>query len=232
MWFQSNDGEFKARFDLDRGAVDASAGITNRIGDRHAVALRAQAQHEAQLAEIRTRDARERELRAAREQAARDKAAAELKASQEQAAAAAARDAAFLARPDLQLARLGTKVRLEHFTTLEDVRTNPYHFQKLGFAVVRTKFARMLTDKVALFGSELQPLFVHIGDVDRFTRAGETVMLAMRVVERGEAERSYGSLPEIILSMMKAEPVWADYVGAYTCPGDDCGHLLDVPPPA
>ena len=232
VWFQSNDGQFKVLFDLDRGAVDASAGVTNRIGDHHAAELRAQAQHETQLAEIRTRDARERELRAAREQAARDKATADLKASQEQAAAAAARDAAFLARPDLQLARLGARVTEANFTDMEAVRANRYHFRKLGLAVVRIRFNRMLTDKVALFGNELQPLFVHLDDVDRFTRSGETVLLAMRVVERGEAERSYGSVPEIILSMMKAEPVWADYVGAYSCPGDDCGHLLDVPPPA
>ena len=232
VWFQSDDGQFKVLFDLDRSAVDASAGVVNQIGDRHAAQLRDEARHEAQLAEIRTRDARERELRAAREQATRDKAAADLKTAEVQAAAAAARDAAFLARPDLQLARLGTKVTEAHFTTMEAVRANPFHFRRLGLAVVRIRFNRMLTDSVALFGNELAPLFVHLDDVDRFTRSGETVLLAMRVVERGEAERSYGSVPEIILSMMKAEPVWVEYVGAYTCPGDDCGHVLDVPPPA
>ena len=118
-----------------------------------------------------------------------------------------------------------------NFTLVNDVRTNPYHFRKLGLAVMRTQFNRMVSDKVALFGNELAPVFVHMNDVDRFTRTGETVMLAVRVIERGEVERSYGSLPEIILSALKAEPIFGDYVGAYTCPADDCGRIFDAAPP-
>ena len=89
----------------------------------------------------------------------------------------------------------------------------------------------MVSEKLALFGNDLAPIFVHIEDVDRFTRTGETVMLAFRVIERGEVERSYGSLPELIVSALKSEPIFGDYVGAYTCPGDDCQHIFDPPPP-
>ena len=63
VWFQSNDGRFKILFDLDRGGVDVSAGVTNLIGDRYAVDQRAAAQHAAQLEEIATREARAREVK-------------------------------------------------------------------------------------------------------------------------------------------------------------------------
>ena len=114
---------------------------------------------------------------------------------------------------------------------MADVRTNPFHFKKLGLAVLPTTFNRMVTDQIALFGNELAPVFVHIGDVDRFTTAGEVVLLALKVVDRGEVEHSYGSLPEMIVSALKAEPIYGDYVGAYTCPNGDCGHVYDAPPP-
>ena len=231
IWFQSNDGQFKILFDVDRGAVDASAGVTNRIGDRYAARRQADARHEAQLEEIRTREARAQEVRAAEAKAAQDKAAAEAKAAQDKVAAENAREQLFFDRMDLQVSRLGTQVSPADFALVADVRTNPFHFRKLGLAVVRTQFSRMVTDKVALFGNEFAPVFVHIADVDRFTRSGETVMLALKVVERGEVERCYGSLPEIILSALKAEPIYGDYVGAYTCPGEDCNHVFDPPPP-
>ena len=89
----------------------------------------------------------------------------------------------------------------------------------------------MVSDKVALFGNELAPVVVHMEDVDRFTKAGEEVMLAFKVIERGEVERSYGSLPDIVLSALKEEPIFGDYVGAYTCPKGDCERLFDAPPP-
>ena len=231
IWFQSNDGQFKALFDIGTGSVDGSAGVINRIGDRWLADQQAAAQHEAQLEETRTRDARERELVAAREQAARDKTAADLKVAQDKADAENAREKLFFDRKDLQLSRLGAEVVPANFTLVQDVRTNPFHFRKLGMAVVRTQFNKMVTDKIALFGNELAPIFVHTEDVDRFTRSGETVMLALRVLERGDVERSYGSLPEIILSMLKAEPIFGDYVGAYSCPGNDCQHVFDAPPP-
>ncbi len=130
-----------------------------------------------------------------------------VKAAQDQAAAVAAREKLFFDRPDLQLARLGTAVTAANFTSVANVRTNPFHFQKLGLAVVWAQFNRMLTADTALFGNELAPLVLRIGDVDRFTRSGETVMLAFKVIKRGDAERSYGSLPEAVLSLMKAEPL-------------------------
>ena len=220
VWFQSNDGQFKALYDLDRGAVDLGAGVINQIGDRFAVRQKAAAEHAAQLEEVRTREARARELKAAEEKAAQDKVVAEN-----------AREQLFFGRRDLQVSRLGVEVAPTNFALVQDVRTNPFHFRKLGVAVVRTQFNRMVTAKVALFGNDLAPILVHIEDVDRFTRSGETVMLAMKVVERGEVERSYGSVPEIVLSALKAEPIYGDYVGAYTCPGDDCNHVFDAPPP-
>ena len=220
VWFQSNDGMFKALYDLDHLGLDASVAMVNTIGERHAAAVRTAAEHQAQLDEINSREARAREVKEAEEKAARDKQAAE-----------AARQAAFFGSRDLQVARLGAAVTAANFTTLDAVRTNPFHFRRLGLAIVRTQFNRMVTDKIAMFGNEMAPVFVHITDVDRFTRSGETVMLAMRVIERGEVERSYGSLPEILLSAMKSEPLFGDYVGAYTCLGDDCQRIFDTAPP-
>lgn len=221
IWFQSNDGTFKILFDLNRENIDLSVGILNRIGDKHAADQRAADQQTARLEEIRTREARAQQAKAA-----------EARAAQQKADAENAREAQFFERSDLQIARLGTKVTRDNFAFVPDVRTNPFHFRKLGLAVVRTQFNKMVSDKLALFGNELAPIFVHIEDVDRFTHTGETVMLALKVVERGDVERSYGSLPEIILSALKAEPIFGDYVGAYSCPADDCGRIFDVPPPS
>ena len=163
------------------------------------------------------------EVKAAEERAARDRTVSEAKAAQDKVAAEDAREQPFFDREDLQVSRLGTET---NFTFVDDVRTNPFHFRKLGLAIVRTQFDRMVS-----FGNDLAPVVVHIDDVDRFTRSGETVMLAFKVVERGEVERSYGSLPEIVVSAMKAAPIFGAYVGAYTCPGNDCMHVFDVPPP-
>lgn len=224
VWFQSNDGKFKALFDLDSDAIDFSAGVINRIADQFAADQRAATQkaaaeqrHEAQLEEVRTREARAREVKEAEEKVKRERSAAE-----------SARQKAFFDSRDLQVARLGTAVQMANFTFVTDVRTNPFHFKKLGFAVVRTQFNRMMSEKVAMFGNELAPIFVHLEDVDRFTKSGETVMLAFKVVERVDVERSYGSIPEIILSSLKSEPLFGEYVGAYSCPGDDCQHIFDA----
>lgn len=219
VWFQSNDDSVKILYSFDQNGVDASAGLVNRIGDKYAVDQRAAAQHEAQVEEIRTREARAQEVKAA-----------QLKAEQDRVAAEAAREQTFYAEADLQRLRLGTTVTPANFAFVQDVRTNPFHYRKLGVAVVRTQFNKMITDNVALFGNELAPILIHIEDVDRFTKNGETVMLAFKVTERGEVERSNGNLPEIIISAMKQEPLFGDYVGAYTCPGDDCNHIYDVPP--
>ena len=146
-------------------------------------------------------------------------------------AAQNAREKAFFDRKDFQVSRLGAEVSSANFAAVADVRTNPFHFRKLGVAVIRTRFNRMVSDKVALFGNELAPVVVHMEDVDRFTKAGEEVMLAFKVIERGEVERSYGSLPDIVLSALKEEPIFGDYVGAYTCPKGDCERLFDAPPP-
>lgn len=227
IWFQSNDGKFKVLYNLDDGSVDFSAGVTNQIGDRHAEELRAA----AQLEQIRTREARDREVRAAEQKAEEDRVADARKAEQDKAAAEDAHQKAFFDSRDLQVARLGAAVTKANFAAVQDVRTNQFHFRKLGVAVVRTEFNRMVSDSVALFGNEIAPVFVHIEDVDRFTRSGETVLLALKITERGEVERSYGSLPEVLLSALKAEPLFGEYVGAYTCPRDDCGHVFDVPPP-
>ena len=238
IWFQSNDGAFKILYDLDHDAVDASAGVVNTIGDRYAAGKRAEAQHQAELEAIRTRETRAEEVRLAeleatarREAQAREIKAAEAKAARDKVVAEVARESVFFGSRDLQLARLGAAATAANFATIDNVRTNPFHYKKLGVAVVRTQFNRMVTDKLALFGNELAPILVHIEDVDRFTRSGETVMLALKIIERGEVERSYGSLPEIIVSALKAEPIFGDYVGAYTCPGDDCQHIFDAPPP-
>lgn len=220
IWFQSNGGEFKILFDLDRTAVDMSVGIVNTIGDKFAADKQVAARQQAALEEIRTRDARASEVEAAKEKAAQDKRAAE-----------AARESAFFGSKGVQLSRLGTEVVPANFAFIADVRNNPFHFRKLGLAVVRTQFNKMVTDKLALFGNEFAPIFLHIDDVDRFTRSGETVMLAFKVIERGEVERSYGSLPELVMSALKSEPIFGDYVGAYTCPADDCGRIFDPPPP-
>ena len=219
IWFQSNDGMFKVLYDLDHLGIEASVAVVNTIGERHAAAVRTAAEHQAQLDEINSREARAREVKEAEEKAARDKLAAEN-----------AREAAFFGSRDLQATRLGAPVTAANITNLDAVRVNPFHFQKLGVTVVRTQFNRMVNEKVALFGNELAPVFVHITDVDRFTRSGETVLLAFRVIERGEVERSYGTLPEALMSLMKSEPIFGDYVGAYTCPGDDCTRVFDAPP--
>ena len=228
VWFQSNDGRFKALFDLDSGGLDRSAMVTNRIAEQYAADQRtaaqkagAERQHEAHLEEIRTREARAQEVKAAED-----------KAKQERIAAENARERVFFARKDLQVSRLGTEVAPPNFALVDDVRTNPFHFRKLGLAVVRSQFNRMISANVALFGNELAPILVHIDDVDRFTKSGETVMLALRVEERGNVERSYGSIPEIIISALKAEPLFGEYVGAYSCPGNDCAHVFDAPPPS
>ena len=249
IWFHSNDGQFKILYNLDDGSLDTSAGVTNRIGDQHAEELRAA----AQLEQIRTREARDREVRAAEQKAEQDRVAAintaeenrvvaakkaqedrvadARKAEQDKAAAEDAREKAFFDSRDLQVARLGAAVTKANFAAVQDVRTNPFHFRKLGVAVVRTEFNRMVSDSVALFGNEIAPVFVHIEDVDRFTRSGETVLLALKITERGEVERSYGSLPEVLLSALKADPLFGEYVGAYTCPRDDCNHVFDASPP-
>ena len=227
IWFQSNDGQFKVLYNLDDGSLDFSAGLTNQIGDRHAEELRAA----AQLEQIRTREARDREVRAAEQKAQEEKVADARKAEQDKAAAEDDRERAFFDSRELQVARLGAAVTKANFAAVQDVRTNPFHFRKLGVAVVRTEFNRMVSDSVALFGNEIAPVFVRIEDVDRFTRSGETVLLALKVTERGEVERSYGSLPEVLLSALKAEPLFGDYVGAFTCPGDDCNHVFDASPP-
>ena len=216
VWFQSNDGSFKVLYRLDTDVIDSSAGIVNRIGEQYAAAEH----HRMQLEEVRTRDARASELKAA-----------EAKAAQDRLETENARVRSFFNRKDLQLSRLGSEVTPANFTGVDAIRTNPYHFRKLGLAVVHVQFNRMLNEKLALFGNELKPLLVHIDDVDRFTKSGETVMLAVRVIERGEVERSYGSLPEIVLSAIKAEPIFGEYVGAYTCPAEDCQHVFDAAPP-
>ena len=174
---------------------------------------------QAELETTKLREIRVREAKAAEEKAAQDKIIAEN-----------TREALFLRRRDLQVSRLGAAVTNANFTNVDAIRTNPFHFRKLGLAIVRTQFTRMINDKVALFGGELAPLYVHIEDVDRFTSTGETVLLAFRVIERGEVERSYGSLPELIVSAIKSEPVFSDYVGAYTCPDNDCLRVFDPPP--
>ena len=254
IWFQSNDGRFKALFDLDGNGVDVSAGVVNRVADefaadqrstahkasaeqqqaaQQAAAERQQAaqkaaterQHQAQLDEVRTREARAREIKDAEDKIKRDRMAAEN-----------ARVMAFFEWRDLQVARIGTAVHQESFTNVDSVRTNPFHYRRLGMAVVRTTFNRMMSEKVAMFGSVLAPIFLHMEDVDRFTTSGETVMLAFRVTERGDVERSYGSIPEIILSSLKSEPLFGEYVGAYSCPSMgstiDCERIFDVPPPS
>ncbi len=238
IWFHSNDGAFKAFFDLETDAVDASAGIVNTIGDRYVAKKRDEAQHQAELEAIRTRDARAEEVRQAelqaakvREAKAREVKAAEVKAAQDKLAAEIAREAVFFGRRDLQLSRLGAAVTVDNFAAIDAVRANPYHYRKLGLAVVQAQFSRMVTDKIALFGNDLAPIYVFITDVDRFTRSGETVMLAIRVSDRVEAERSYGSLPEIIVSAFKSDTIIGEYVGAYSCPGGDCQHIFDPPPP-
>ena len=219
IWFQSNDEQVKMLYSFDQNGVELSAGVVNRIGDKALADRRAASQQAAQVEEARAREARAQEVRAAQAKTEQDKAAAET-----------ARESAFFARRDLQMARLGAEISLANFAQVGDVRTNPFHYKKLGVAVVRTSFNKMVTEKLALFGNELAPIFVHIDDVDRFTRSGETVMLAFRPLERGDVERSYGSVPELILSAIKQEPLFGEYVGAYTCPGDDCTRIFDTPP--
>ena len=220
VFFRSNDGRFEVLYDLDASGFDPLAGIRNDIADRYAADQRMAEQHQRQLDEIGNREARAKQVKDA-----------EAKAVQDRVAAENAREKLFFDRRDLQVSRLGTEATAANFTFVDDVRTNPFHFRKLGLAVVRTQFNRMLNDRLALFGNDLAPVLVHIEDVDRFTRSGETVMLAFKVIERGEVERSYGSLPEILLSALKAEPIFGVYVGAYTCPGNDCTHVFDAPPP-
>ena len=116
--------------------------------------------------------------------------AAQAKAEQDRAAAENARDSLFFVRPDLQVSRLGTAVASANFAQIQDVRVNPFHFRKLGLAVVRTRFNRMVSDDVALFSDEFAPILLQVQDVDRSTRSGEIVMLAFEVTERGEVERS------------------------------------------
>ena len=172
------------------------------------------------LEELKTRDARAQELKETAERIAQAKVAARK-----------AREDAFLHNDALQISRLGTKVVLANFANIQDVRDNPFHYKRLGLAVIGTTFHRMRDEKTAEFGNDFAPIILHIDDPDRFAHSGEAVMLAFQVDTRVEIERKYGSLPEIIISAMTKEPIYGVYVGAYTCPAGDCSRLLDAPPP-